>query len=537
MRKLFLTLLILASCQFLFAQAGAEPSSGSFPVGEKLTYTVSFSNFPTAAYGETYVMSVGRYGNRDAVYLQGKFRTNDLVNAAFFTIDETRQTLVASDTGLPLLSKKIFNENGMGREKVYDYKGTSAGYDWLSAIYHLRFSKEATGSMTIQEGDGAAIQAVFKQIANGHIKTAAGEFDVVTYDIQNPTFPELQISFSNDEQRFPIRLAYKHPKGKFIADLASIQDLSPDTDIAVNPQPRPTPPVTAPSVKPKFTPTPYQNNQPLGDDLPFSLGETLSYKLTKTGSTAPFGTMTVQAKDRRQYNGRDSLLLTAGFQTGDPGVFNSADIIRSYVDPETLLPSRTEINFKGPLSQFNQNLTFDQANGKLNDSRASVVEIPVGTHDLLSLAYAIRSFNLRDAKPSKGPGVDTRVAVYTVDGPVILTILPQPEEMIDYQGQKSATQVVFANIGQTQVKLWLSKDPGRLPLRLNIVSSTFSFTADLISVTQIQPSDEMSASPGVLSTPMAAPAADSIPGFPGVSPSQVRVITANPTLDPNIKKP
>ena len=487
MRKTFFTftLLILFCCQP--AQAQTSPS-GRFKVGERLTYNVSFANFQNAAFAETYVISDGKYGERDAIYLQGKLRTTDFVKAAFFSIDETRQILVAPDSGLPLLSKIIYDEDGMPREKVNDYKGTAPSYDWLSALYQLRFSTAQSGVLSVQEG-ADTIQLSYEVTGKARDKTAAGDFDTIVLDIQTTAFPKLQIHLSDDDRRFPVVLSYKHPKGVVRMELASIQDMSPEPVAENTPKPQNTPPVVAPTPKPRATPTPYINNQPLAQDLPFDLGETLTYKLSRPTAGNSFGTMVVQAKERKQFFGKDSVLLSATVQqlTDGNSFFTAGDSIQSYVEPESFLPRRTEINFHGALSLFNQTLLFQQSTGKVNDGKGAVYDIPVGTHDILSLAYAIRSFNVKDVKPNKPPGSDIRVALFTGDGPVILTILSQPEETIDFQGKKVVTQVIFATIGQSSAKLWLSKDQDRLPLRISIISPTFAFNADLISVVQNPP--------------------------------------------------
>ncbi len=532
MRKIFFTftIFIVLCCQFAFAQNPPLPaaaiSAGRFSVGERLTYNVSFSNYPNAAFAETYVVSAGKYGARDAVYLQGKLVTTEMVNAVFFSVDETRQTLVSPDTGLPILSKKILGEGGIAREKLTDFKGNAAGFDWLSAIYQLRFSGASSGSLTIQEGDDI-FPITWKMIGKAHNKTAAGEFDTIVLEVQNPTFPGLQIYISTDEDRFPVVLTYRHPKGSIRAELAGIQDLSPEPVAETVTRPATTPtPIVVITPKPRVTPTPYQNNQPLAEDLPFDLGETLTFKLSRPGTNGSFGTMTIQAKERRQFFGKDSLLLNAAVQqiTDSSSFFGAGDIVKSYVEPDSLLPQRTEINFRGALGQLNQTLQFDQATGKVTDSKGTPYDVPVGTHDILSLAYAIRSFNLKDAKPSKSPASDIRVALFTGDGPQVLTILSQPEETIDFQGKKVLAQVVFANIGQSTVKMWLSKDPDRLPLRLSVTGPVFSFNADLISVTQTPPLvDETSV------TPMA------IPGIPANMSTNPTLV--NPQPASNIKKP
>jgi hypothetical protein len=524
MRKILFTFLALIffCCPLVQAQTS---STGRYQIGERLTYTISFANYPSAAFAELYVISGGKYGERDAVYLQSTLRTTDFVNAAFFSVDQTRQILVTPDSGLPMLSKIIFDENGMPREKVVDYKGTAAAHDWLSALYQIRFSTSPSGILNIQE-DNSIIQASYQIVGKAHDKTSAGDFDTLVYDIQNPTFPKLQIHLSDDDRRLPVVLTYKHVKGQIRAELAGIQNMSPEPTAENTPAPQNTPPVIAPTPKPRATPTPYKNNQPLADDLPFDLGETLTYKLSRPAGGNSIGTLVVEAKERRQFFGKDSLLLSASIQqlTDSSSFFAAGDTIKSYVEPDSFLPQRTEINFHGALSLFNQTLLFQQATGKVADAKGVIYEIPVGTHDILSLAYAIRSFNLKEVKPNKGPGSDIRVALFTVDGPVILTILSQPEETLDFQGKKITTQVIFANIGQSTAKIWLSKDQDRLPLRISITSATFAFNADLVSVVQnTPPIDETVAAPPV------------VPGFPSqMSPNPTLV---NPQPPSDIKRP
>src|ERR1044072_6673750 len=227
MKKFFITFIaiILFCCQFGQAQT---PAAGRFPIGERLTYNITFATYPSAAFAETYVVSTGKYGDRDAVYLQGRVKTTDFVNAAFFSIDETRQILVAPDSGLPLLSKVINDESGIPREKVTDHKGTAAAHDWLSALYQLRFSTAPSGVLNIQEDNGSLGQASCQLAGKAHIKTAAGEFDTVVLDVQTTSFPKLQVYLSDDEHRIPVVVSYKHPKGVMRAELAGIQDMSPE---------------------------------------------------------------------------------------------------------------------------------------------------------------------------------------------------------------------------------------------------------------------------------------------------------------------
>src|SRR6476620_2146037 len=85
------------------ASADTRQLPGSrFRIGEKLTYSVSFGKFDNAAYAETSVGSRGKISGKDAVELQSKVKTLQVVSAAFVLFDESRTVYAAPDTGLPL---------------------------------------------------------------------------------------------------------------------------------------------------------------------------------------------------------------------------------------------------------------------------------------------------------------------------------------------------------------------------------------------------------------------------------------------------
>jgi hypothetical protein len=91
------------------AQTAEKPLNsppGLFRIGEKLTYNVSFERFNNAGYAEIAVVSRGKLGDREAVELQSKFRTNELVSAAFYLFDESRTTFAAAESGFPLYIRK-----------------------------------------------------------------------------------------------------------------------------------------------------------------------------------------------------------------------------------------------------------------------------------------------------------------------------------------------------------------------------------------------------------------------------------------------
>ncbi len=326
------------------------------------------------------------------------------------------------------------------------------------------------------------------------IKTDAGEFETNVSAVESEFLTErgitnLRINFSSDAARVPVLIRFKTTKGDFRAELASLQvtdpeisALTPPVAITIQaPRPQPTP-------KPIATPTPYVENEPLSMDLPFLLGETLEYQVTNNGQM--LGLVTLQAKERKQFQGQDSLLLTATVTETQPGqqVLFLNNGLRAQVAPDSLAPQQIELNFSGVLSPYNHKFIFDQKSGFVITNNASQIEIPVGTHSILSLAYAIRSFNLKPSKDPNNPVNDTRVAVFLDAKAYVFTLRPSNADIINLQGEKTSAQLVSIstgnpNIDQYNLRLWLSNDEKRKPLRL----SFGSYQADLISEKQISP--------------------------------------------------
>lgn len=491
----FFTVAVSQNFQTVSAQNPAKIQTLSptpFRIGERLTYNISFEKFNNAAYAEIYAVSRGKLGEKDAVELRAKIKTNDLVSAAFYLLDESRVTYAAADSGLPLYSRKTSNTGVEPKETINSFLVNPTIYnDLLTLIYQAR-NAGGNGSFSFQEDD-KIYNAVFTGTgATAKIKTGAGEFESSVSTVQSDFLTEkgitnLQINFSADEARIPVLIRLKTAKGDFRAEIASIQTVEPETTAATNPTPIQTPrPASSP--KPIVTPTPYIDNQPLAKELPFALGESLEYQISTGGKT--LGTITLQARERKQVAGLDSLLLTATVTETQPNqqIFKLNDEIRAQVNPLSLAPQQIQLKLSGILAAFNQQVLFDQRTGIAMGSKANQVEIPVGTHSILSLAYAVRSFNLKPSKDIANPINDTRVAVFLDDKAYVFTLRPSNADLINLQGEKVSAQLISVttgnpNIDQYNLRLWLGNDDKRLPLRL-----TFgSYQADLITEKQIQP--------------------------------------------------
>jgi hypothetical protein len=482
---------ILTGVWAVWGQDAQKNPASPYRVGERLSYNLSLGKFTDAGYAEIYVVSRGKLSGKDAVELQAKFKTANLVSA-FYLVDETRLTYASTETNLPLYSKTVSNEGVLPREAAKNFLINPAVYpDLLTAIYHAR-SLNGNGNITFQENERTFGVTLQSAAAAERVKTDAGEFETTVSTLQSLYFDELgwtnvRINFSNDETRLPVLVRFKTQKGEFRAALASIQLILPESQVEPTPVLTPVTAVPTPqpvqTPRPQPTPTPYVENQPLPEDLPFRLGETLSYRVTSQNQS--IGIVTAQVKQRRLFSKNDSVQLSvvvtgAGQQ---PGILNPGDSIVSHVDPATLAPLNIEMKLSGALGSYNQVVQFDQNLGFAVDNAANRSEIPIGTHSLLSLAYAVRSFNLTTSKNPTNPVNDTRVAVFFAGQPYVLTLRPLNTETIDLDGKKISAQVVSITSGNPQfdqlnLRVWLSTDQNRLPLRLVVGS----YQADLLSV-------------------------------------------------------
>lgn len=470
---------------------GAAPAAGqqaaSFKPGERLTYTVSFEKFANVAYAELYTVSRGRIGEVEAVELRARVKTLDFVSAAFYLVDESRTIYASPESGAPLYVSRTRNIGGLPRESIQNNLNAPTGnFDLVTMIYKIRQS-DGAGSFSIYEGD-RAYNVSFQSAGIEKIKTDAGEYETSLINVQCDYFAEIgirdfRVNVSSDEARLPVAVRFRAAKGEFRARLASVQNLEPQAD------PLPTPsPIGTPRPTPAPTPTPrsYVENQPLPQDLSFELGETLEYRISTGGQ--PVATFVLQAGARKQVDGADSLLLTATVNSVTGGPFAKGDSIAAAVDPETLGPRKLEIKLSGGLASANQSVMFDERTNTIVFRGMNRVEAPVGTHSILSLVYAIRSFNLKPSKDTSNPINDTRVAVFWDTRPYIFTLRPAAADTIEVRGEKVPAQAISISTGNRELdalnlKVWLSNDERRLPLRF----AAGQYQADLISDKIIAP--------------------------------------------------
>jgi hypothetical protein len=568
-----ISFLLLAAC-FSTAPAQAQNDSASFSiapykVGEKLTYTVSFSSFTAAASVEMQVAGRGAYFGREGIELRANVQTNGAINAALLDINNDYTTYIDPETGRPYRTQQVIREGGRVEDVSREYNqpaGISAipprknevvgDYDLLSALYRIRALPLTQGSsyrFTARHDSiqyDTEIRVTGKQI----IKTHVGSFNAIVTQVRISNNKEadsyrIRIYFSDDERHVPILIIARHSAGEIRAEIASSEmpteqpqpkvnqttitatnqskQQTPNNTSTANSQNAPTGPQSTnipgitlnpipgnpntpqtptnpqgPQNPTIVTPQPTGSNnpnaplankqpasktatallpKPFPADVPFTANEQLNFNVYWQNSVQPVGKVSFQISQRNFLNGRDSLMLTAKVDSAASAVaklFNLNDAFTSYIDPETLLPYQTEIKLQQPNSRHNQTLTLEQERGIAVIDKNKRIEIPVGTHDVLSLAYALRLFDLTPEK-------QTPVSLLIGNRTFVLTVKSLHRESIEIGGQTiKAVQLQLTIDEQSpdkfSLRLWISDDRRRLPLRFTAKLSQGSLRADLI---------------------------------------------------------
>jgi len=510
------TACLIASLTFLAGTAFGQQkreineapfNAGVYRVGERLTYNVSYSTFVSAAHVELLVASSGKFFNRDGIELRAHVETTGVVNVALYAINNDYTAYVDPQTGLPFRVQQVVREAGRTTEAGADYNQPAGAaaipprlatgefpgtYDLLSALYRVRAMPLGNGGsyLILVRNESAEYTAEIKVTGQQTIKTNVGSFNTIVTRINLKSGPDYNIRayFSNDERHVPVLITAKIESGELRAELAGSEFVTPEKTTPAKPianpgliaqdSGSPTPPsVGSVTEDPKTSPTTLA-----GLDLPFKIGEQLTYRVYLGNTAQPIGSITFTVRARGRYFNRDGLLFSAIAQTSPAGarVFFVNDQLNSYVDPETLLPFRTELNFIEGRYRKAAGYTLDQNRGSAITDQRDRIEIPVGTHDLLSAFYAIRTFDLSRLKQNA-------ISILATDKPRTLLVKSVQREAVEMNGQKipAILLTLTTDDPQTdkmQLRMWVGDDSRHLPLRFAAVTELGNAHADLVIV-------------------------------------------------------
>ena len=534
--------------------ADAPFAKAPYRVGERLTYDISFSSFPSAAHVELWIAGFGTYFNRQGIQLRAHAETTGAVNAALFSFNSDYVAYVSPETGQPFRTQQFRREAGRTDDVSREYNkpagteaipskvremGLAGTYDIASALYRLRALPLTEGSKYnfLLNANDIVYETELKVIGREVVKTNVGSFNALVTQLRFPRNStannlKVRIYFSDDDRHVPVLLTARHSAGEIRAELAGSElpgntpalvdandaeiatsqsqvqpapnpGADPTSDIPGIPSmptsPVPTAPPTpnpskfpngdspnvAPPVKPKAGPMtprltdPGTNSTTLPAGLPFAAGEQLNFNIFLENVAAPVGLASFQVRSRSKYFGRDGLMLTGRAQTiGTAQTLLSAnDQITTYVDPNTLLPFRYDMTLQESRRKVNQSVVFDQDRGNATIEAGVRIDIPVGTYDLLSVFYALRSFNLKSSKPNA-----VSLLVNNRARTLFITFLKR--ETIDLGGQQIPALQLSLTTDDAQpdrngLRLWVSEDQRRLPLRFTAGTTSGRVSADL----------------------------------------------------------
>ncbi len=483
---------MLATAVLAQAQVAPPATAGSFRIGEHISYSVSLDKFKNVAFVETNVVSRGQLAGKSVVEIEGRIKTEGFVSAAIALIDERRTIYASIDDGRPLLINRVLDGGVSARQiDVDNTKAASAPYDLITAIFKAR-DANGSGSFSFAE-DGEESTITFLPEGSASISTDQGTFESTIVRVSSPYFDargfkEIRLWLSNTETRIPVAFEFKSRNGKFRATLASyVVEPPPQPNQTPTPTPTVVPTPPKPVVRPTPSPTPYIPNQPLLAELKFKLGEELNYQVTQ--GERKVGAFQLSAKERKLIGIQDTLVLEAkatGVDGGSPP-FSLGDSMIANVNPDSLGPNSFTARLSNVLAPYSQNATFDQRTGVVTFG-ANRAEGPVGVHCVLSLIYAMRSFNLTPSRNAADPVNDTRVAVFWRDKVQIFSLRPSRPEMITLAGNKVEAQLITIVTGDPSVdkagfKVWLATGASRTPVRFAIGG----FQADLVSESIVTP--------------------------------------------------
>ena len=473
-------------------------SQSPYQVGERLTYVVSFSSFATAAHVELFVAGRGTYFSHEGIELRAHVTTVDAVRAALFAINNDYVAYVDPRTGLPFHTRLVkrtpdapanVTSGSLATDTEIIDAGTTtedaapATFDLLSALYFLRTQPLAPGAsfpISVQQ-EGTQYQAEVRVTGRETVKTSAGSFNtlvaqvkVAASDVNNY---RLRIYFTDDARHVPVLITARHPVGEVRAELASdeiVEPQAPPAVIAAVPTPTPT---RFPTPTPTPTPLPSADRTP--PDLPFKIGEQLSFNFFLGLGAQPLGVGNFHVRARGRYFNRDAIIFSATLFTSQTGqrLFPVSDKIESYVDAASLLPFRTELQVQEGRHRLSGVVSMDQERGTAVATDGKQLEIPVGTYDWVAALYALRSFDLTPPKRNA-------VSLLINKRPRTLFITSVKRETIELGGQRiPAVQLALATDepdgDKMSLRLWVSLDRRRLPLRITATTPIGVIRGDL----------------------------------------------------------
>jgi hypothetical protein len=130
--------------------------------------------------------------------------------------------------------------------------------------------------------------------------------------------------------------------------------------------------------------------------------------------------------------------------------------------------------------RYTRAYNLDQNRGAATTDAKERTDIPVGTHDLISTFYSIRTFDLTPPKQNA-------ISIMATTLPRTLLVKSQRRDTVELGGQKISAIMVTLTLptddpqsDRLQLRVWIGDDGRHLPLRFTALTALGQVRADLV---------------------------------------------------------
>jgi len=451
---------------------GIANSSAGAPliVGERLSFNVSWSNFPTAANIEIEVAEQGRYFGQDSIQIKTKVETSGSVRSLFGSINNLYTSYVNPNSAVP---HRIVNAISQGQRMseatiIFDQNRKQAIfpddatipipaeiYDLPSLLFALRmrsWSENTKQKLSAIYGK-ELIEMEVEVKGRERITTQMGSYNTICVKVspqKSLSRYRAQIWFSDDARKLPVLITAKLPFGDVRVEMTS-------ATLNFRPANR--------LVKLNGQGDEAEDQSPGSNESrhPFSVGEKLSYEVS-WGNFMSVGRASVEVRQEGM-SGSDRVYELFGEATSagaDRVLLNVNDKIRSYALVDKLITVRTDLSLREGKRNETVSAIYDLKKNSATLANGSVVAIRPGTYDLLSFFYAVRAADLKIGAVYSYSILDVNNTLKLITVKVV-----KQEAISSTLGTRDCLQLDILAPGPTRkavAQAWLTDDSRKLPL-------------------------------------------------------------------------
>ena len=218
---------------------------------------------------------------------------------------------------------------------------------------------------------------------------------------------------------------------------------------------------------------------------PFQVGEQLTFDISWLNITAGTAVMAVSGAGTEGDQTLVKLVTTAQSRPAITKFFPVDNRVESLLDPATLLPEHLTFKRREGKKKEDIEYAFQQKEGKvtvLKGGTTEILDMPPGTQDVISCLYYARSalslqpgaaLTMNVYHDKKNRKLDVRVEeIETISGPWGTVETARLLVVMPFQG-------LFLNQGN--IRVWLTNDERRIPVRMKAKVVIGSIVADLVS--------------------------------------------------------